>query len=459
MKRIILVMIALSLLAPLWAQDGGGDKGFSAGLNLGTDLLPNPDTGVMESWSKLGFRPDLALGKFGVGLDLTLRFQLYPDPNDNTKIIRIYEPDWLPAAGSTITDILDLYLPKILYVRYGLKDIDPIYVKLGSISDFSLGNGLVVSDYSNTRFLPDRRIFGLQLGVDGAAFKVPYFGMEVLTGNLSKFDVIGGRVYLRPLAFLGSSLFGRLQVGATAVLDQDPLLYFDNSSNTYAASSPVYVLGADLTLPILSGKLLSLVSYVEGAKEMNDAMGAIGGIRGKLLGFIRYGAEARYMQEGFIPAYFDTNYDLYRAERFDYIENTAPGDFGMGWLAKVGFDLFQEKVLFTAAVDGPLAPIPSVASDNAAAYPHLKGSFILKEDLIGGISFSGVYEKYFIGRANSNIFTDLIDPTDAVIGMDVNYKTGATLLTLHYTYKWDPSKNSGAGGFDVSSSLSVSVQF
>jgi hypothetical protein len=131
----------------------------------------------------------------------------------------------------------------------------------------------------------------------------------------------------------------------------------------------------------------------------------------------------------------------------------------MGWLAKIGFDLFQEKILLTAALDGPLAPIPSAASDNASAYPHLKGSFILKEDLIGGISFSGNYEKYFIGRADSNVFADLINPTDAVIGMDVNYKTGATLLTLHYTYKWDPSKNNGSGGFEVSSSLSVSVQF
>ncbi|TXT47231.1 MAG: hypothetical protein FD137_1114 [Spirochaetes bacterium] len=456
MKRLFLVMIAILMVIPLWAQEGGSEKGFSAGLNLGTDLLPNPDTGVMESWSKLGLRPDLALGKFGVGLDLTLRFQLYPDPNDNTKIIRVYEPDWIPQAGS---NVFDLYLPKILYVRYGLREVDPIYVKLGSISDFSLGNGLIVSDYANTRFLPDRRIFGLQLGVDGAAFRVPYIGMEVLTGNLTKFDVIGGRVYLRPLAFLGKSLLGRLQVGATAVLDQDPLLYFDNSSNTYASTSPAYVLGADLTLPLLTGQLISLVSYVEGAREMNDALGAVAGIRGRVLGFIRYGAEARYFQEGFIPAYFDTNYDLYRAERFDYIQTTPPGDFNMGWLAKIGFDLFQEKILFTAALDGPLAPIPSVASDNASAYPHLKGSFFLKEGLIGGISFSGNYEKYFIGRADSNVFADLINPTDAVIGMDVNYKTGATLLTLHYTYKWDPSKNSGAGGFDVSSSLSVSVQF
>ena len=54
---------------------------------------------------------------------------------------------------------------------------------------------------------------------------------------------------------------------------------------------------------------------------------------------------------------------------------------------------------------------------------------------------------------------DLIDPEDAAIGMKVNYKTGATVLTLDYAYRYDPSMNGGTGGFNVSSSLSASVRF
>ena len=451
MKRLFLILAMIALLLPLSAQEAGGGAGFSAGLNLGSDLLPDPnDPTVFSSWSKLGFQPDLAIGKFGIGLDLTLRFKLYPDPNTP---IEIYSPDWIPQGTTTIFDI---YLPKIMYVRYGIRGIDPFYVKLGSINDFSLGNGLIVSDYANTRFLPDTRLFGMQVGIDGALFKVPYFGFEALTGNLAKLDVLGGRVYVRPLAFLGSSILGRVQVGATAVYDKDPYLY----TAAPGTASPIYVVGADITAPIVPGTIFSLTAFVEGAREMNGAMGGIVGVSGKLISFINYGAQIRYLQEDFIPSYFDATYDLYRADRYAYIASHDPatGAFVPGWLASLGFDLFNQKLVFSARLDGPFAPIPAPASDNSAAYPHLKGKLVLGEGMIGGLSFEGGYEKYFIGR-RSAFFSDLIDPTDAVIGFAVNYKTGATVLTLNYAYRWDPSLNGGAGGFDVSSSLSAAVRF
>ncbi|MGB4587301.1 MAG: hypothetical protein WBH66_09690, partial [Rectinemataceae bacterium] len=222
MKRLSLILVLMVLVLPLTAQESGGSgSGFSAGIGLGSDLLPDPDNSTkLTSWSKLGFQPDVSFGKFGIGLDLMFRFQLYPE--ESSSPIRIYSPDWIPQGSQTL---LDVYLPKIMYVRYGLRGIDPFYVKLGSISDFTLGNGLIVSDYANTRFLPDLRIFGLQVGIDGAIFKFPYVGFEALTGNLARLDVIGGRVYVRPLSFLGNSLPGRLQVGVTATVDTNPFLY------------------------------------------------------------------------------------------------------------------------------------------------------------------------------------------------------------------------------------------
>ncbi|HWR11403.1 MAG TPA: hypothetical protein VN445_06255 [Rectinemataceae bacterium] len=460
MKRLSLFFVIIVLLLPLSAQEAGNSgDGFSAGLNLGSDLLPDPnDPTVITSWSKLGFQPDLAMGKLGIGLDLTFRFKLYPD--GSTPFV-LYTPDWIPMNGQTVFDV---YLPKIMYLRYGKRGIDPLYVKLGSISDFGLANGLIVSDYANTKFLPQTRLFGLQAGVDGALFKVPYFGVEALTGNLANLDVIGGRVYIRPLAFMDASILGRIQIGGTAVVDRDPLIYTTDAeiiASSYPATKLIYVYGADVTVPVVTGDVFSLTAFVEGAREMNGAMGAITGVGGKLIGFISYGAQIRYLQEGFIPTYFDNNYDLYRAERFDYIESTVPGNFTAGWLANLGFDLFNKKLQFSALLDGPFAPIPVTASDNSAAYPHLKGRLSLGEGMIGGLSFDGSYEKYFLGR-QAPFFEDLIDPMDAAIGFGVNYKTGATVLTLAYRYSWNPSKvndDSTVGGFDVSSSLSASVRF
>ncbi|MFZ3110500.1 MAG: hypothetical protein WA234_07415 [Rectinemataceae bacterium] len=450
MKRLSLILVLMVLVLPLTAQESGGSgSGFSAGIGLGSDLLPDPDDSTkLTSWSKLGFQPDVSFGKFGIGLDLMFRFQLYPE--ESSSPIRIYSPDWIPQGSQTL---LDVYLPKIMYVRYGLRGIDPFYVKLGSISDFTLGNGLIVSDYANTRFLPDLRIFGLQVGIDGAIFKFPYVGFEALTGNLARLDVIGGRVYVRPLSFLGNSLPGRLQVGVTATVDTNPFLY-----STVGAGDPIFVVGADLTLPVVTGQAFSLTAFAEGAREMNESIGAITGISGRLIRFMRYTVQLRALQKGFIPSYFDTNYDFYRAERYDFIDINPAGDFQLGWLGMLGFSLLNDKALFSVQMDGPFSEKPAVDSANSSLYPHIKGSFLLKEGMLGGISLEAAYEKYFLGM-RTPFLEDLIDPEDAAIGMKVNYKTGATVLTLDYAYRYDPSMNGGAGGFDVSSSLSASVRF
>ncbi len=452
MKRFLVILAVVVLIAPLAAQEGpGSGPEFSATLLLGSDLLPSAsDPTKLESWSKLGFQPDLSLGKFGIGLDLTFRFQIYPDAS--TPLL-VYEPDWVPQAGQTIFDV---YLPKIMYVRYGLRGIDPYYIKLGSIDDFSLGNGLIVSDYANTRFLPDLRIFGLQFGLDGSVFKFPYLGIEALTGNLARMDVIGGRIFTRPLAFLGETLPAKLQLGFTGVLDRDPLVYTDAADLVlYPAADLVYVIGADLSLPVLSSEVVSLNAFVEGARQPSGALGFITGVGGRLIGFINYGAQIRALQGGFIPSYFDSNYDFYRDERAEYVLSLgSPGAFKLGWLAKLGFRLFKEALELNIQVDGPFAPKPSLATDDSGAYPHIKGGVILAEGLLPGIFLSGGYEKYFVGR-KTTFFKDLLDPEDAVIGMSINYKTGATVLTLSYIYSWDPT----AGDFNVSSSLSASVRF
>jgi len=253
---------------------------------------------------------------------------------------------------------------------------------------------------------------------------------------------------------MDKSILGKVQIGGTAVVDRDPFLYTDSPGT----GQLIYVVGADVTVPIITGNIFSLTAFVEGAREMNASMGAITGVSGRLISLIRYGAQVRYMQSGFIPSYFDANYDLYRADRYNYIDTAPAGNFVPGWLASLGFDLFNKKLVFSALLDGPFAAIPLASSENSSAYPHLKGSLVLGEGMIGGISLEGRYEKYFIGR-QSPFFSDLIDPTDAAIGLAVNYKTGATVLTLAYAYRWDPSMNGSAGGFDVSSSLSASVRF
>jgi hypothetical protein len=451
MKKLILVAVLGIAAALAFAEEGSTEAGpskfdFSAGIGLGTDVLPTGTGGASEAWTRLAFKPDLSFGKVGVGLDLSLRFKLYPNESD---AIAIYEGDWIPSGGKTF---LDVYLPKFLYVRYGLKGADPLFVKLGSIDDLSLGDGFIMSEYSNMKFMPETRFFGLDLGLDGQLFQFPYLGFELVTGNLAAFDVTGARVYGRPLIDLSTPIIKGLQVGATVVLDQNAYRY--DTSRVGVEAAPLAVYGADLYLPILTGKLFPLAAFSDLAFEPNRSMGAMVGAGGRLFSLISYGAQLRLLQDGFIPSYFDSNYDLYRSAKYDYMTSkNSDGDFSAGWYGSLGCNLLEDKIVFKASLDGPFQALPAAYSSSQADYPHAKAILRFGKGLIGGFFADASYEKYFIGR-QASFFQDLVDPTDAVIGMAINYQTGAAVLTLNYDAKWISDESR----FVVTSSLEASMK-
>ncbi len=445
MRKLITLLLCLVMFCALYAADSESAFTFKGGINLGSDVFPN-EAGDPETWTRLGFQPDLGFGKIGIGLDLTLHFKLYPTPDTP---LEIYDGDWVPKNGKSV---LDVYLPKILYLRYGLKGEDPFFVKLGSISDFSLGNGFIMSDYSNMHFMPEQRIFGLDIGLDGQLLKFPYVGLELLTGNLARFDVFGGRVFARPLIGTELPIIKDAQVGITAVVDTTP---YEKGGMTIKAGSadPVAVYGADVTVPILASKVFSLAAFTELAFEPNDSMGWMLGFGGKLIGIFTYGAQLRIMKDGFIPSYFDANYDIYSAAKYDYMQLPAGSGTYAGWFASLGTSLFENVLVFKTSMDGPFAAAPSGSTDQTD-YPHLRA--ILRLDQLGTFPFffDASYEKYKLG-ATKGFFGDMVDPTDAVIGLSINYKTGASVLTLRYDAKWDPQANE----FVVTSSLQASMKF
>jgi hypothetical protein len=159
------------------------------------------------TYQKLTVSPDIAFGKFGIGLELTLHYTFTDEAGVDP--IRT-EGDWIPDPALD-QNYLDVYLPKFMYIRYGFKG-DPLYAKLGSIEDGTLGNGFIMNNYDNTLFLPGQRIFGLAFDLDGALFNFPYLGLETFVGNVARFDVIGARLYARPLAGTEIPLLKNLQV-------------------------------------------------------------------------------------------------------------------------------------------------------------------------------------------------------------------------------------------------------
>ena len=204
-KVLAVAILVLCCSALAFAEEGEG--GFDFGLNIGIGA----ETFGGVTYQTLKLSPDIAIGKFGIGLELTLHYLFAPD-------FEVRQEDWVPTGDD---NILDVYLPKFKYVRYGFKG-DPLYAKFGSIENGLLGNGFIMGGYDNTLFLPEKRIFGLTFDLDGALFNFPYVGIETFIGNLAQLDVMGFRTFIRPLAFTEIPIIHGLPVGGTVALARQP---------------------------------------------------------------------------------------------------------------------------------------------------------------------------------------------------------------------------------------------
>jgi hypothetical protein len=426
-KFLVVLVTVMGLATAAWAQEEGG--GFEFGLSLGigakTFIL---DDGSPVTYQSLSLSPDIAFGKFGIGLDLTVNYTFTgPPPGGNDFYVR--REDWVPGGDLTF---LDVYLPKLKYVRWGFKG-DPLYIKLGSIEDGTLGNGFIMGGYDNTLFLPDLRIFGLAFDLDGALFRFPYLGLETFVGNLARFDVMGFRTYVRPLAGTEIPIVRNLQIGGTAAFDRDPGLYSDAPGAS--STEPVIIYGGDLRLPILATPMATLVTYADVARiHNNGSFGGAVGAGGRLFRFLTYGAQIRLHEASFVPTYFDFAYDLLR-----YVEDsgvptgryaivTGPRDqtFVAGYLASLGFSLFADVFTFKASVEGPFTA-------GALTDPHLTMILGLGEGLIPNVSFEALWDKHSITSWN-----DLVSPLDAVIQGRLNYSIGAAVLSFVYQVRYEP---------------------
>src|SRR5208337_4913147 len=208
--RCCVVILALCGLAaaPAFSQDTppADSFGFKMALGIGVQNF----TGSVEpgTYASIGLAPDISYGKLGIGLELTVNY------NTSNGSLNVRRADW---AVDSFQDFLEVYLPKIAYVRYGAKG-DPLFVELGSFNDATLGDGFIMGSYNNTLFMPDERHLGMQTHLDGSLFNAPFFGFESIVGNLAQLDVMGGRLYVRPFVRTDVPVLNELEMGFTAAV-------------------------------------------------------------------------------------------------------------------------------------------------------------------------------------------------------------------------------------------------
>lgn len=478
MRTLTLIGIAAILLAsPIIAQEDAetadspepttesSSDGFSVGFDIGIgvqtfenpdyDPVTNPDVPEMIAWQSLKLAPELAIGKIGIGLDLTVNYRFTGGATGNEFEVR--PEDWVPDPDAG-RGFFALYLPKIQYVRYAQKG-DPLYLKLGSIEDGTLGNGFIMAGYANTLYLPETRLFGMSFDIDGRLFGFPYVGIETFVSNLAAFDILGSRLYARPLVDLEIPVVSNLQVGTTVVADRDPYYFASRDPdsiyfNDAPVVDPVVIWGADLRLPVLASEVLSLATFGDFVVQ-NGNTGGMLGFGGRLIGFVTYGAQLRFLGDNFIPVYFDASYDLFRVG-----PPTAPGKYAVysgdvtvpgyvGWYASLGFSLLDDLFYFNAALDGPFG---GADSEETFKKPRFRGTFVLAEGILPGVSIEASYDKKDIAT-----LSDLFDPENAVIGARLNYRTGPAILSLVYDLRYDPFVDPGEDPWVVTSGLESTI--
>jgi len=466
MKKIALLSITILFMSMtgLSAQDAEAMQNpeleSSFGFSIGTVTLDE------TTYNSIRFMPEIEMGKLGIGLDLDFRFTLAQGESGDTEF-QVYQKDWYLPDGATAQEYINLYLSKFNYIRWG-QEKDPLYLKFGALTGSSLGNGFIMGGYTNTQFLPEKRIFGGQFNLDGSLLNFPYVGVEGLVSNLSQFDLFGGRVYTRPAAGTDIPIVKNIIVGGSYIMDTNAYLYSkdengddiydfsENYTNTIATSvnaDAVTVTGVDTLIPIISSNIASLALMADvvfqGLEDSN--MGIMTGLGGKVL-FFNYTGQVRFMKDNFLPTYFDQGYDLQRAQKYQiYSSDSTIIEASNAYLVSAGTSLLSNSLIFNMSVEGPFEKPKASVEENPLAYPHVKGILVLKEGVLDFADFQFWYDKVGV-----NSWKSLVSPEYAIIGGLVNFRMDPAVITAQVDIKYDPDSSDN---WTVTSQLSTGIQF
>jgi hypothetical protein len=191
-----------SMVAEAAATGTGSGTGFEA--SLGSVTVGN------EQWTRMAFGVEAPIWRFGVFFDV----ELYLDQNGNPSNL----------GWDFKNEPLEAVTRKIRYIRYGHED-DPLFVKVGAISDVTLGYGFIVDRFTNMLHYPDQKPLGVQVNLNRLSSLDGSFQFMLSDADELRSYYDGGigaaRFALRPLKLTDIPFFDKLQVGATYALDRN----------------------------------------------------------------------------------------------------------------------------------------------------------------------------------------------------------------------------------------------
>lgn len=427
-------------------EDAAGDKAESPFVAWLGDVLGMEIGSITineQTWAKAVIQPTFTIGKLKAGLYLPIIYSdnlfdpstwYRPRGNDEWSF-GFDQGDWPEAIADAATDLA----LKIRFLEYGQPLEDPFFFKVGNLASFTIGHGLLMRNYANDADFPAVRHIGLNIGMD-----LETWGFEALTNDLVDNQIIGGRLYVRPLPS------SRLAFGLSAAADLYPASDYDDlTADSYG--DPIFIGGGvDMDLPIIEADAFGLRFFADGAAMVpyvreggtgagdagfrfdmvysNGALknwGAATGFIGNVL-FIDWRLEYRYFTGAFSSPFFDSSYERRRStlvkEWAGYLNGTVDIEQSpsvMGVYGEGGFSFMREKLSLSLGYFWPWsADASSLDEQLSTSDDYFKAELVVKKGLIPVIDLAGAitYERRSFIRSIVNGEAMLFDENTVFSG-------------------------------------------
>jgi hypothetical protein len=452
------------------------------GLEIGSINVPDPDgSGKTLTYAKAILQPTFTFGKLKMALYLPVIYQ-----GDMFNSRDWYRPsgndEWSFGRDQTglynqIADASRDVLLKIKYIEYG-KQRDPFFVKVGNLDDITIGHGLIMRNFANDADFPAVRHIGLNFGLDGGGggfeAMVSDVAPDIVGGTITPPDIMGARLYIRPIPGFRAAL------GVSAIVDLNPARdFFDPFNPAFhgpdAAGNPIFLNpGIDLDLPFVETDYLGLIVFADGAVLMpyfrtvptdTPYAGISGGFATKAfldtsakMPLKNWGAAAGILGNLIIPDFtYRLQYQLFtgsfRPERFDsayernrgayvldtlnnLINSTSLDTYNMGIYGEAGFKLNR---IFALNL-GYFWPWHFASNGGYVGDPnndHFIARFSLEKGVIPVVKISGSvsYERTgLVGTIQSSGVSGALFDAHTVVSAQVNYPVSPLMdVSLLYT--------------------------
>jgi len=393
------------------------------------------------------------------------------------------DPQYKNDIYGMIGDIAsDLFL-KIKYIEWG-QQRDPFFLKVGNLNDITIGHGLIMRNFANDADFPAVRRVGFNFGADFGGF-----GMEAMVNDVRLDpppDIVGGRIYIRPVKGFKAAL------GLSTVVDLEPAK--DWNGGAALVGDPIFVNpGIDLDLPFVESDFFSLVAFADGAAMvpyfrsvptdpsyagiaqgfatsaiydpastlMVKNWGVAAGLFGNLIiKDFTWRVEFRDYTGSFLPQFYGAGYERARSTQvanvLAYLKDPAAALYQTPTLGIYGEGGLVLPKLFSLN----LSYFWPWTQDTAGAYTfgndHLVAKFTLEKGVIPVVNISGSvsYERTDFVPALLNKSTNgpaLFD-ANTIVSATINYPVTDNLdVTLLYTTTAKHDPTTGAVLYDPNS--------